>query len=182
MVQSLFFYFEKIFFFSFLFSLKVKPIPPQCLKGSVCEFEKRIMLSFCWLVHWKRQTEIPSSKENLQTLLHVRSADSKSSEKKLACAEYLQYGPSKFCCAISRWHILKNLFQQTYVQTSTDEEIYHPYSALTYLVGFTSLLVELDYQKSLFKTERATIQCLNIQSALLLISKWSIEFVLLLIS
>lgn len=35
---------------------------------------------------------------------------------------------------------------------------------------------------SLFKTERAAIHCLNIQSALLLISKWSIEFVLLLIS
>lgn len=64
--------------------MKVKPIPPLCLKGSVCEFGKRIMLSFCWLVHWKRQAEIPSSKENPQTLLHVRSADSKSSEKKLS--------------------------------------------------------------------------------------------------
>jgi len=40
------------------------------------------MLRFCWLVHWKRQTEIPSSKENLQTLLHMISADGKSSEKK----------------------------------------------------------------------------------------------------
>lgn len=67
--------------------------------------------------------------------------------------------------------------------------IFHPYSVLTYLVanGFTSLLVELYYELKavhslLFKTERAVIHCLNIQSALLLISKWSIEFVLLLIS
>lgn len=75
-----FFYFQKNFFFS----LKVEPIPPQCLKGSICEIEKRIMLSFCWWAPWKRQTEIPSSKENLQTLLHIRSADSKSSEKNLS--------------------------------------------------------------------------------------------------
>lgn len=81
MVQSFFFFstFRRIFF-----SLKVEPIPPQCLKGSICEIEKRIMLSFCWWAPWKRQTEIPSSKENLQTLLHIRSADSKSSEKNLS--------------------------------------------------------------------------------------------------
>lgn len=83
---SVFFFFllSEEFFSPFFFSLKVEPIPPQCLKGSICEIEKRIMLSFCWWAPWKRKTEIPSSKENLQTLLHVRSADSKSSEKNLS--------------------------------------------------------------------------------------------------
>lgn len=87
---SHFFYFQEKYFFPPLFSLKVEPsIPPQCLKGSICEIEKWIMLSFCWWAHWKRQMETLSPKENLQPLLHVRSADSKSSEKKKTLSWWL---------------------------------------------------------------------------------------------